>query len=202
MATYTNESLQSINKKDMIPIVLSLQNKLDQANNKVLEEIRKLNDNFSKLESELSVTKQVNSLLSRRLVNMERQCWANAQYSRRECLDIIGIPSEVEPDVLEEKVVNIFEKLGCNIPSNHIEACHRVSKKSATVIVKFSRRKDYQQVLAVKKDLRKIKMEDVGLPGQNKLFINKNLCPYYKVLWSKSKKLHSLGKINSFFYFG
>ena len=73
MATYTNESLQSINKKDMIPIVLSLQNKLDQANNKVLEEIRKLNENFSKLESEL-----FNSLLSRRVVNMERQCWANA----------------------------------------------------------------------------------------------------------------------------
>ena len=98
--------------------------------------------------------------------------------------------------------MNSFEKLGRNIPPNHIEACHSVSKKSATVIVKFSRRKDCQQVLAVKKDLRKIKMEDVGLPGQNKLFINKNLCPYYKVLWSKSKKLHSLGKINSFFYFG
>ena len=202
MATYTNESLQSMNNKDMIPIVLSLQNNLDQANNKVLEEIRKVNDNFSKLESELSVTKQVNSLLSCRLINMERQCWANAQYSRRECLDIAGIPREVEPDVLEEKVVNIFEKLGYNIPSNHIEACHGVSKKSVTVIVKFSRRKDCQQVLAVKKVLRKIKMEDVGLPGQNKLFINKNLCPYYKVLWSKSKKLHSLGKINSFFYFG
>ena len=74
MATYRNESLQSINKKEMISIVLSLQNKLDQANNKVLEEIRKLSDNFSKLESELSVTKQVNSLLSRRLVNMEPQC--------------------------------------------------------------------------------------------------------------------------------
>ena len=94
----------------MIPIVLSPQNKLDQANNKVLEEIRKLNDNFSKLESEVSVTKQVNSLLSRRHVNMERKCWANAQYSRRESLDITGIPSEVEADVLEEKVVNIFEK--------------------------------------------------------------------------------------------
>ena len=108
MATYTNESLQSINKKDMIPIVLSLQNKLDQANNKVLEEIIKLNDNFSKSESVLSVTKQVSSLLSCRLVNMERQCWANAQYSRQECVGIIGIPSEVEADVLEEKVVNIF----------------------------------------------------------------------------------------------
>ena len=72
MATYTNESLQSINKKDMIPTVLCLQNKLNQASNKVLEEIHKLDDNFSKFESELSVTKQVNSLLSRRIINMER----------------------------------------------------------------------------------------------------------------------------------
>ena len=31
-------------------------------------------------------------------------------------------------------------------------------------------------------------MEAVNLPGQNKLFINKNLCPYYKVLWCKIKK--------------
>ena len=45
-------------------------------------------------------------------------------------------------------------------------------------------------------------MENVHLPGQNKLFINKNLCPYYKVLWSKSKRLHSLCKINSFFISG
>ena len=53
MATYTNESLQSIKKKDMIPIVLSLQNKLNQVNNKVLAEIHKLSNNFSKLESKL-----------------------------------------------------------------------------------------------------------------------------------------------------
>ena len=177
MATHTNESLKSINKKDMIPIALSHQNKLDHANSKVMEEIRKLNDNFSKLESELFVTKQVSSPLSRRLVNMEHQCWAHAQYPKRECPDIIGIPREVEADILEEKVVKIFKKLGCNIPSNRIEACHRVSKKSATVIVTFSRRKDSQQVLAVKKDLRKVEMEDVDLPGQNKHFINKKLCP-------------------------
>ena len=49
----------------------------------------------------------------------------------------------------------------------------------------------------MKKDLRKKKKEDVDVPGQNKLFINKNLCPYYKVLWHRIKKLHSLGKINS-----
>ena len=39
---------------------------------------------------------------------MERQCWANALYSRRECLEVIGIPSEVDGDVLKEKVLKIF----------------------------------------------------------------------------------------------
>ena len=56
--------------------------------------------------------------------------------------------------------------------------------------------------MLVTKDLRKIKMEDLDLPGYNKAFINKNLCPYHKVLWSKSKKLRILGKFNSFFILG
>ena len=34
----------------------------------------------------------------------------------------------------------------------------------------------------------------------NKLFVNRS--PYYKVLWSKSKKLHNLGKLHSFFVSG
>ena len=45
-------------------------------------------------------------------------------------------------------------------------------------------------------------MENIDLPGQNKLYINKSLCPYYKVIWTKSKKLHSLSKIHSFFTSG
>ena len=46
MATYTNESLEKINKREMINIVLSLQSKLDEANNRVVEEVRKLFDAF------------------------------------------------------------------------------------------------------------------------------------------------------------
>ena len=45
-------------------------------------------------------------------------------------------------------------------------------------------------------------MEDIDLTGSNKLFVNRSLCPYCKVLWSKSKKLHNLGKIHSFFISG
>ena len=43
-------------------------------------------------------------------------------------------------------------------------------------------------------------MEDLDLPGNGKLFINTSLCPYYKILWSKNKKLQNTGKIHSFFF--
>ena len=118
MASYTNDSLDKPRKQDLIPIVLSLQTKLDkannEANNKVLEEVRNLSDTITKLNSELSITKNFNTLLSSRLVTLERQCWANAQYSRRERLEIVGIPHEVSGEVLEEKVLNIFYKTGCS----------------------------------------------------------------------------------------
>ena len=202
MATYTGDSLDKLRKQDLIPIVLSLQSKLEDKDNTVLEEVRKLNDSISKLHAELAVTKNVNNLLVTRLSTLERQCWANAQYSRRECLDIVGIPREVSGEVLEEKVLNIFGKLGCDISPDRIEACHRVGRTNDTVIVKFSRRKDCQHVWNVKKDLKKLTLEDLELPGNSKLFINRSLCPYYKMLWSKSKKLHSLSKIHSFFISG
>ena len=93
-----------------------------------------------------------------------------------------------------------FSKLGCNIPTEHIEVCHRIiNKKNFTVTVNFSRRKDCQHV---KRDLRKIKIKDIDLPGQKNLFISKSLCLYYNVIWVKSKKLHSLGKIHSLFISG
>ena len=42
-------------------------------------------------------------------------------------------------------------------------------------------------------------LKDLQLTGQGKLYINQSLCPYYRVLWSKSKSLHSMGKIYSYY---
>ena len=67
MTSYTNDSLDKLRKQDLIPIVLSLQSKLDEANNeatnKVLEEVRNLSDTINKLSSELSIVKNVNTVL-------------------------------------------------------------------------------------------------------------------------------------------
>ena len=78
--SYTEEVLDKLNKGELIGMVISLQIKETEKNGLILEEIRKLNDKFSQFESENVVIKQANSLLSKRLVDTERQCWANAQY--------------------------------------------------------------------------------------------------------------------------
>ena len=121
MATYSEESLEQLNKKSLVSIVLSLQNKLETVNDKLLEEFKEIKD---KIEADISMTKQVNSLLASRVTNLERQCWANAQYSRRECLEIVGIPSNVSHENLENKVVKIFNNIGCKIINENIETCH------------------------------------------------------------------------------
>ena len=43
---------------------------------------------------------------------MERKMHRMEQYSRRECIEIVGIPSSITNDLLEEHVLLIFEKLG------------------------------------------------------------------------------------------
>ena len=187
MANYTKESLDQLYKKDLISIVLSLQAEKESAVTKILDEVRALNEKFTSSESQLLVTKNANSLLQERVIDLERQCWANAQYSRRECLEVSGIPNSIKQDELEDKVLTIFKKVGCDIKSENIEAYHRVGRQNK-VIIRCSRRKDCQQIYSVKRDLSKLDMKEVDLPEGTQVFVNQSLCPYYKSLWSKSKK--------------
>ena len=74
MATYTGDSIDKLRKQDLIPIVLTLQSKLEDKDNTVLEELRKLNESVSQLRLELAVTRNANNLLLTGLTTLERQC--------------------------------------------------------------------------------------------------------------------------------
>ena len=62
----------------------------------------------------------MNTLLSERLQTIEKQCWANAQYSRRECLEISGIPSSVSDNDLEDVVCKAITKAGVEVSDKDI----------------------------------------------------------------------------------
>ena len=61
---------------------------------------------------------------------------------KREYLDFVSIPCKVSGEILEEKVLNIFGKLDCDISPDRIEACHRVGRANDAVIGKFSGQKE------------------------------------------------------------
>ena len=191
MAALTEESLNKLSKTDLVALAV---NKVSN----LTEEVQKLNTNFELLKSDFSATRIENNSLNERLIALERQCWANAQYSRWECLEITGIPSSVSDKDLEEVVCKAITKAGVDINGYDIEDCHRVENKGQTII-KFGKRKVSRQVLSVRKDLNKVKMSDIDLTGQSTLYVNQSLCLYNRMLWSKIKTLFQKGKIDSFY---
>ena len=105
----------------------------------------------------------------------------------------------MDDNQLETKVLSIFEKVGCTIAPGFIMTTIVLARIMTRVIIKFSRRKSCKQVLQVKKDLKDLSMDDLDLTKGRKNFVNQSLCSYSRILWSKSKQLHSMGIIISFF---
>ena len=79
-SNYTEESLKSYNKQQLIKLFLEVQQQSNETINKLTNEIKLLKEYYKKLESDKSVYKTVTSLLAEQMNNVERQCWVNAQY--------------------------------------------------------------------------------------------------------------------------
>ena len=83
---------------------MGLESKIEAYNAKNLEELNLIYQTFSKLSVDVAVTKDVNSLLSPQLADMENQCWRNVHYSRRRTFEILGLPKLFSNDEVETKV--------------------------------------------------------------------------------------------------
>ena len=125
-SNYTEESLKSYNKQQLIKLFLEVQQQSNETKSKLTNEIKLLKEKYKKLESDISVSKTVSSLLTEQMNNVVRQCWANAQYSTRECLEVVGIPSSINIKDLEGKVCTVFNRIGIAVKPDDIEACHRL----------------------------------------------------------------------------
>ena len=138
----------------------TMKSNLNETVSNLTKEVQELNTNFELLKSDFSATRIENNSLNERLITLERQGWANAQYSRQECLEITGIPSSVSDKDLEEVVCKRITKAGVDINADDIEDCHCVENKAQTII-KFGKRKVSRQVVSVRKELNKVKMSNI-----------------------------------------
>ena len=130
----TEESLSKLSKRELIAMMLKMQNKkpkktkMESLYTKFAEQVSKLYKSFQQLKSDHAISKSVNSQLHNRFVKMEKECWTNAQYSRRECVEIVGITTSVPDNQLEETFCKIIDKVGFRINDRDIEHCHWQSR--------------------------------------------------------------------------
>ena len=57
MAALTEESLNKLNKPDLVALVVNLQSKMDLVNSDLVAELRKMREGFDQMKSDMSVTK-------------------------------------------------------------------------------------------------------------------------------------------------
>ena len=116
MPTNYTDELRSYNKQQLIKLFLEVQQQSNETISKLTDEIKLLKENYKKLESNILVSKNISGLLTDQMNNVEMQCWANAQYSRCECLEVVGIHSSVKIKGLEGKVCSVFNRI--SVPVN------------------------------------------------------------------------------------
>ena len=138
-------------------------------------------------------------MLRQRVTSLERHCWSNSQYSRRECLESTGIsPETSDNNTLESTVLKIFEKLEVNVDPSNVEDYHWISSKNGPkrVIVKVSKRKGVSKLRSSKRKLKDMDLTSIGI--NNPVYINDSLCTCCKMLWRKCKSLPMNKLIHSF----
>ena len=176
-------------------MLLDYQGKLNHILDELKNDLNKPKTKFCKLESDLYISRNANDKLTDKLVVLERKCHANEPYSRGECLEISGISAEVSEKDIENKVLEVLDAVGTLINTDLVEDCHRIPSKDPPLplkkkgYLKLSCRKDSRRVFLNKKKLKQLKPGPLHLPPPVKIYINESLCPYYKKLSTKWKKL-------------
>ena len=74
----------------------------------------------------------MNSNLCKKITTLERQCLTNNNYSRRQCLEIFGIPENIENKDLENLTLQIFEQIDISVHPENVEDCHWVKTQRSS----------------------------------------------------------------------
>ena len=118
------------------------------------------------------------------------------QYSRRDSIEIAGNPEEVGDDV-EQAVINLLRNIDVEVEKDDIQACHWLKKKGR-IICKFVNRKSAEGAKRNGRKLKDIDKNKLTFNARGKLYINESLCPAFRKIHWKSKKLYKGKYVDSF----
>ena len=193
--TLAELAINSVKEPELVPKVITLKEKviMDTDISNLCNQISKLNDTITqlhstneKIRSELAVVKNVNKKLEVWIINLEKNQAKSEQYSRRNNIELSGIPNDIPEDNLDKVLIDICHDSGLEIEPKDIEGCHRlpvsryIRDSNKRLTVKFVTRK-HETILQNKKS---ISSKDFShLDANGKVFVSVALCPYYRYIW-------------------
>ena len=199
----TRSQLENLSKDELIDEVLSLENFKNDINMKFSE----LNDHFNDFESKyemvnsnLSITRRCTDLLLERKTQLKRNNLNNAQYNRRETLEINPVLSDITADVLEQSVCQVLSLTGTSVEWDNLQACHCMRKKDC-IIIKFKCRKQKHRVLLNRQTFQNESLDLTQLKFSGKLFVNESMCHENHQLAYKCCQLKSAHKMHSTWFY-
>ena len=96
--------------------------------------------------------------IQERLVRTEQRCADQEQYIRGECVGIVGLLENLNGEVLEAAVLNIFKVAGVPMEKRNFHAVHRLHN-TRVVIAKVCNRRGAIAIFRNKKELRELSQE-------------------------------------------
>ena len=101
----------------------------------------------------LVITRNCNRLLTKRVIQLERNAVTNCQYHMQESVEVKPVPASISDEELGLNICKALSLTGHEVKPDDLQACHRLKKKE-TVIVKFKFGKHKRTVLVDRKNLR------------------------------------------------
>lgn len=178
---------QKASMKDFNDSYELMNSKLDDNTSALKQNTDKMSEYIAiidSLTSENVKLKEKVQLLERRVEDME-------QYSRRNCIEIQGVPTT--DDKVIDSVKSVGQAVGMEITDSMIDACHLLGKRLNNVgppgiIVKFVRRIDAESLL-MKRRGKKLSTRHLGLTTDSPVYVNESLTPERRRLFAMARRV-------------
>lgn len=175
------------------PLITSL-NFISDGFDEMREKIGGLEKSNKELVKENQILKQEMARLSNSITQIKMEVDEQEQYTRRECLELKGIPVTAEENT-DEIVSKIGSLIDVEINEEDISVSHRLQSKARnnrestqqTLIVKFVSRRTRDALYRARSKLKNFTVGDIGLgrQGNSKIYIQESLTQTKRDLFQK-----------------
>lgn len=186
----------------------SVETSLGASINACHEEIAATKDIVNKQREEIATWMRVveelkteNATLRNQVSTLESRVDEAEQYSRRNTIEIHGVPVERNEDVISV-VKNVGRALDYPVEDNMIDACHRLRAtggRTPGIVVKMVRRLDAEKLMEKRRVKRNFNTHDLGLTTKpaEPVYVNESLAPGRRRLLNAARQAK---KDNSYTY--